>query len=201
MPDKLKRSFVQSVMNSFFPPIMILLALMVGAAALWLTPKEEDPQIVVPMADVLVSAPGLSASQVENQITEPLEKLVSQIDGVEYIYSSSMEGAAQVIVRFYVGENREDALVKLYNKLYSNQDKVPPSVTNWLVKPVEIDDVPIVVAAIYSTDPDILDRHQLRRIADQATLGIKSLDGTNKVEVQASVKIVDALLEMSSELK
>ncbi len=142
MPDKLKRSFVQSVMNSFFPPIMILLALMVGAAALWLTPpKEEDPQIVVPMADVLVSAPGLSASQVENQITEPLEKLVSQIDGVEYVYSSSMEGAAQVIVRFYVGENREDALVKLYNKLYSNQDKVPPSVTNWLVKPVEIDDV------------------------------------------------------------
>ncbi|MDG2680638.1 efflux RND transporter permease subunit, partial [Vibrio parahaemolyticus] len=69
------------------------------------------------------------------------------------------------------------------NKLYSNQDKVPPSVTNWLVKPVEIDDVPIVVAAIYSTDPDILDRHQLRRIADQATLGIKSLDATNKVEV------------------
>ncbi|MGU3846434.1 efflux RND transporter permease subunit, partial [Vibrio diabolicus] len=98
--------------------------------------------------------------------TEPLEKLVSQFDGVEYVYSSSMEGAAQVIVRFYVGENREDALVKLYNKLYSNQDKVPPSVTNWLVKPVEIDDVPIVVAAIYSTDPDILDRHQLRRIAD-----------------------------------
>ena len=183
MPGNQERSFVQSVMNSFFPPIMILLAFMVGAAALWLTPKEEDPQIVVPMADVLVSAPGLSASQVENQITEPLEKLVSQIDGVEYVYSSSMEGAAQVIVRFYVGENREDALVKLYNKLYSNQDKVPPSVTSWLVKPVEIDDVPIVVAALYSTDPSILDRHQLRRIADQATLGIKSLDATNKVEV------------------
>ncbi|MGR5471047.1 efflux RND transporter permease subunit, partial [Vibrio astriarenae] len=85
------------------------------------------PQIVVPMADVLISAPGLSASQIENQITEPLEKLVSQIDGVEYVYSSSMEGFAQVIVRFYVGENREDALVKLYNKLYSNQDKVPPT--------------------------------------------------------------------------
>ncbi|PFG58157.1 multidrug efflux pump subunit AcrB [Vibrio sp. ES.051] len=183
MPDKLKRSFVQSVMNSFFPPIMILLAFSVGVAALWLTPKEEDPQIVVPMADVLISAPGLSASQIEHQITEPLEKLVSQINGVEYVYSSSMEGAAQVTVRFYVGENREDALVKLYNKLYSNQDKIPPSVSNWLVKPVEIDDVPIVVAAVYSTDPAILDRHQLRRIADQATLELKSLDATNKVEV------------------
>ncbi len=183
MPKEPKKSLVQSVMNSFFPPIMILLAFIVGAAALWLTPKEEDPQIVVPMADVLVSAPGLSASQIENQITEPLEKLVSQIDGVEYVYSSSMEGAAQVIVRFYVGENREDALVKLYNKLYSNLDKVPPSVSNWLVKPVEIDDVPIVVAALYSTNPAILDRQQLRRIADQATLGIKSLDATNRVEV------------------
>ncbi|WP_423840523.1 efflux RND transporter permease subunit [Vibrio mytili] len=183
MPDIQKRSIVQSVMNSFFPPIMIILAILVGAAALWLTPKEEDPQIVVPMADVLITAPGLSASQVENQITEPLEKLVSQIDGVEYVYSSSLEGAAQVIVRFFVGENREDALVKLYNKLYSNQDKVPPSVTSWLVKPVEIDDVPIVVAAIYTNNPDLLDRHQLRRIADQATLGIKSLDATNKVGV------------------
>ncbi|MGR5421949.1 efflux RND transporter permease subunit [Vibrio sp. PNB22_4_1] len=183
MPKTVKRSFVRSVMNSYFPPIMILLALSIGVASLWLTPKEEDPQIVVPMADVLIAAPGLSASQIENQITEPLEKLVSQIDGVEYVYSSSMEGFAQVIVRFYVGENREDALVKLYNKLYSNQDKVPPTVASWVVKPVEIDDVPIVVAAIYSTDPSILNRHQLRRIADQATLGIKSLDATNKVEV------------------
>ena len=183
MSDKLNRSFIHSVMNSFFPPIMIFLALVVGASALWLTPKEEDPQIVVPMADVLVSAPGFSADQVENQITEPLEKLVSQIDGVEYVYSSSMEGAAQIIVRFYVGENREDALVKLYNKLYSNQDKIPPSVSSWLVKPVEIDDVPIVVAAVYSTEPETLDHHQLRRIADQATLGIKSLNATNKVEV------------------
>ncbi|MDF2154504.1 efflux RND transporter permease subunit [Vibrio sp. CAU 1672] len=183
MPNQDQRSFVKAVMNSFFPPIMILMALLIGAASLWLTPKEEDPQIVVPMADVLISAPGLSAGQIENQITEPLEKLLSQIDGVEYVYSSSMEGTAQVIVRFFVGQNREDALVKLYNKLYSNQDKVPASVAGWLVKPVEIDDVSIVVAALYSTDPDRLDRHQLRRIADQATLGIKSIDDTNTVEV------------------
>lgn len=176
-------SFIQRVMSSYFPPILIILMVAVGAAALWLTPKEEDPQIVVPMADVLVSAPGLRASQVEKQVTEPLEKLLSQIDGVEYVYSSSMEGAAQVIVRFYVGEPREDALVKLYNKLYSNQDKIPPAVENWLVKPIEIDDVPIVVAALYSTDSKQVDRHQLKRIADQATLGIKALNDTNSVEV------------------
>lgn len=180
---ELKSSFIQSVMNSYFPPILILLMIVVGFAALWLTPKEEDPQIVVPMADVLVSAPGLSAQQVENQVTEPLEKLLSQIDGVEYVYSSSMEGAAQVIVRFYVGEEREVALVKLYNKLYSNQDRIPTSVSQWLVKPVEIDDVPMVVAAIYSTDPELVDRSQLRRIADQASLGVKALENTNRVEV------------------
>jgi len=178
-----KDGVIHSVMNSFFPAILIILLLAVGAAALWLTPKEEDPQIVVPMADVLISAPGLSAEQVENQVTEPLEKLLSQIDGVEYVYSSSMEGAAQVIVRFYVGEPREAALVKLYNKLYSNQDHIPPSVTRWLVKPIEIDDVPIVVAAIYSTDATKTDRYQLRRLADQATLGLKSLPSTNSVAV------------------
>ncbi|MGD8110259.1 efflux RND transporter permease subunit [Vibrio sp. TRT 17S01] len=175
--------FIHSVMVSYFPPILIVLMVVIGVAALWLTPKEEDPQIVVPMADVLVSAPGLRAAQVEKQVTEPLEKLLSQIDGVEYVYSSSMEGAAQVIVRFYVGEQREQALVKLYNKLYSNQDKIPPAVTNWLVKPIEIDDVPIVVAALYSTNSDQVDRHQLKRIADQATLGIKSLKETNSVQV------------------
>jgi len=178
-----KDGVVHSIMNSFFPPIIIVFLLAVGAVSLWLTPKEEDPQIVVPMADVLIEAPGLSAQQVERQVTEPLEKLLSQIDGIEYVYSSSSDGAAQVIVRFFVGEPREEALVKLYNKLYSNQDHIPPSVTRWLVKPVEIDDVPIVVAALYSTDPKQVDRHDLKRIADQATLGIKSIPSTNGVQV------------------
>jgi multidrug efflux pump subunit AcrB len=174
---------VQKVMNSYFPPIFILLVLIIGAVSLWLTPKEEDPQIVVPMADVIIQAPGLSAQQVEKQVTEPLEKILSQIDGVEYVYSSSMKGAAQVIVRYYVGEQREEALIKLYNKLYANQDKIPASVTSWIVKPVEIDDVPIVVAALYSTHPDQIGNYELRRIAQQATQRLKSLDSTNIVEV------------------
>ena len=93
------------------------------------------------MADVMVTAPGLSARQVATQVTEPLERLVSQIDGVEYVYSSSHRDQAVVTVRFYVGEDREDSLVKLYNKLYSNQDIIPAVVSNWVVKPVEIDDV------------------------------------------------------------
>ncbi|WP_354625566.1 efflux RND transporter permease subunit [Psychromonas sp. MME2] len=183
MEKPLAKGLVARVMNSFLPPILILLTLIIGGFSLWLTPKEEDPQIVVPMADVLIEAPGLSAKQIEKQITEPLEKLVSAIDGVEYVYSSSQEGNAQITVRYFVGEGRESALVKLYNKLYSNQDLIPPSVQNWIVKPVEIDDVPIVVAALYSTNPTEISAYQLRRIAEQATQGLKALEYTNSVNI------------------
>ncbi|WP_425425294.1 efflux RND transporter permease subunit [Vibrio sonorensis] len=163
--------FIANVKSSYFPSIFLFLSIVIGSVALWLTPKEEDPQIVVPMADVIIHAPGLSATQVENQVTEPLEKLVSQIDGVEYVYSASMSGQAQVIVRFFVGEDRERALVRLYNKLFSNQDKIPQAVSQWMIKPIEIDDVPIVVAALYSETPDKIGLYELRRVAEQASLG------------------------------
>ena len=174
---------VARFINSFFPPVLIILALVVGAVSLVLTPREEDPQIIVPMADVLISAPGLSPAQVENQISQPLEKLLTQIDGVEDVYSVSMKGAAQVVVRFYVGEQREEALVKLYNKLYSHQDLIPPQVNQWLVKPIEIDDVPMVVAALYSIDVEQTDAATLRRIAEQAANQLQGLDDTNRVSV------------------
>ena len=170
-----------------------------AAASLWLTPKEEDPQIVVPMADVLIAAPGLSAKQIEKQVTEPLEKLVSQIDEVEYVYSSSMEGSAQIIVRYFVGADREGALVKLYNKLYSNQDKIPSSITSWIIKPVEIDDVPIVVASLYSTTPDTVGSYELRRLAEQTTQRLKALDDTNIVNVLGgSPRRVEIILDSNA---
>lgn len=170
-------------LTSGFAPVLMLAALLAGAIALVMTPREEDPQIVVPMADVIISAPGLSPRQVENQITEPAEQLLSQIDGVEYVYSQSMKGKAVVIVRFHVGENREDSLVKLYSKLYANQDVLPASVTNWVVKPIEIDHVPILVAALYSTHPDQTDSYALRRIAEEMTQKLKAIDQTHQVTV------------------
>ncbi len=199
MKHQTNQGFVHKVMNSYFPPILIVLALVVGGISLWLTPKEEDPQIIVPMADVLIQAPGLSAKQVEKQVTEPLEKLLSQIDGVEDVYSSSMENSAQVIVRYYVGESREDALIKLYNKIYSNQDKIPASVTSWAIKPVEIDDVPIVVASLYSTQPDSISTYELRRIAQQATQRLKALDSTNIVKVfGGQPRVIEVALDPSA---
>lgn len=178
---------VSRFLLSGFAPVLMLVALLAGAVALVMTPREEDPQIVVPMADVIISAPGLSPRQVENQITEPAERLLSQIDGVEYVYSQSMKGQAVVIVRFHVGENREDSLVKLYRKLYANQDTLPSSVTNWVVKPIEIDHVPIVVAALYSTNPEITDSYALRRIAEEMTQSLKAIDQTHQVTVSGGL--------------
>ncbi|RUO40493.1 AcrB/AcrD/AcrF family protein [Aliidiomarina taiwanensis] len=177
------KSIIGKVLSSTFPPIFIVLSLLVGVAALLLTPREEDPQIVVPMADVVISAPGMAAQQVATQVTEPLERLLSQIDGVEYVYSQSHRDQAVVTVRFYVGEDRADSLVKLYNKLYSNQDAIPDVVAQWHVKPIEIDDVPMLVAALYSTNAELVDSFGLRRIAEQATQKLKAIANTNQVQV------------------
>lgn len=160
--------------------LFVLVSLLLGAAALFITPREEEPQIVVPMADVIVDAPGLSAAEVERQVTDRLEKLLHQIDGVEYVYSVSRPGRSIVTVRFYVGEDREDSLVKLYNKIHANTDQVPPSVTAWVVKPVEIDDVPIVIATLWSEN-DRQGDHELRRIGEEIQRELQSVADTNRV--------------------
>ena len=163
--------------------LFTLVSLALGAASLVLTPREEEPQIVVPMADVFVQAPGLSAQEVERQVTERLEKLVYQIDGVEYVYSMSSPGQCIVTVRFFVGEDREDSLVKLYNKIESHQDHIPPSVSSWVVKPIEIDDVPIVIATLWSDRPDRVDDFKLRRIAEEVEHDLQTIPNTNRVWV------------------
>jgi multidrug efflux pump subunit AcrB len=139
---------VKVFLESNLSVILILLAVIVGLAALGLTPREEDPQIVVPLADVYVNFPGHSAAEVEKLVSTPLEKMLYQIDGVEYVYSMSRENQAIITVRFYVGEDRERSLVKLYKKIDENVDLAPPGVTGWVVKPVEIDDVPVVTLTL-----------------------------------------------------
>ncbi|HSG71158.1 MAG TPA: efflux RND transporter permease subunit, partial [Planctomycetaceae bacterium] len=162
---------------------LVFLALVLGAASLILTPREEEPQIVVPMADVFVTAPGLSAAEMERQVTNRLEKLLYQIDGVEYVYSMSQPGQCIVTVRFYVGEDREDSLVKIYNQVNSSIDQIPPSVESWVVKPIEVDDVPIVVATLWSKQPDAYGDHELRRIAEEVQHELQAIPNTNRVQV------------------
>ncbi len=170
-------------MDGPLPAMLMAFAMAVGVAALLITPREEEPQIVVPLADVLVSAPGLSAAQVERQVATPLEKLLSQIDGVEYVYSRSQAGYSVVTVRFFVGEDREDSLVKVYNKVFSNSDSIPAAIVSWVVKPVEVDDVPIVVAALWSDSPERTGDYELRRIAEEVERKLQSITATNRVTV------------------
>jgi len=163
--------------------LLTVVSLMLGAASLILTPREEEPQIVAPMADVFVTAPGLSAEEVERQVTDRLEKLLYQIDGVEFVYSMSKPGQSVVTVRFYVGEDREDSLVKIYNKINSSTDQIPPSVASWVIKPIEVDDVPIVIATLWSDQMERYGDHELRRIAEEVQHELQAIPNTNRVEV------------------
>ena len=166
------------------PVLIIFVSLLLGALALNFTPREEEPQIVVPMIDIAVQAPGMSAKQVERQVTYPLEKLLSQIPGVEHVYSSSMTGQSTVTLRFFVGEDREDAILNTYNKLYSNQANIPAGVAAWQVSPIEVDDVPILMLALWSdlTAPRVSD-YELKRVADEFANYLQTIPDTSEIKV------------------
>ncbi len=171
---------VKIFLESNLSLILILLATVIGLAALGLTPREEDPQIVVPLADVYVNFPGHSAAEVEQLVTTPLEKILYQIDGVEYVYSMSRENQAILTVRYYVGQDRERSLVKLQKKLDENLDTVPPGVSGWVVKPVEIDDVPVVTLTLSSATSD---GSTLRRVAEEVTQRLASAPDVSRAYV------------------
>jgi multidrug efflux pump subunit AcrB len=171
---------VKMFLESNLSIILILLASIVGLAALGLTPREEDPQIVVPLADVVVNFPGHSAAEVEQLVSTPLEKILYQIDGVEYVYSMSRENQAIITVRYYVGEDRERSLVKLYKKIDEHVDTAPPGVTGWVVKPVEIDDVPVVTLTLASDSSDDM---ALRRVAEELTQRLAGVKDVSRAYV------------------
>ncbi|SOB59261.1 Efflux pump membrane transporter BepE [Pseudodesulfovibrio profundus] len=178
-------SIVRYFLTSRMSIILALAALCMGAAAIMITPREEEPQIVVPMADVMVQVPGASAAEVEKLVTAPLERLLWQIDGVEYVYSISRKGMTAVTVRFFVGEDREDSLIKLHNTILKNQDMVPGVVSGWVVKPVEIDDVPIVTLAVHAEhgSEDRYSDFELRRIAEELFHRLAEVEDVSRVSL------------------
>ncbi len=159
----------KAFLNSKLTPLIIISALILGVFATFLTPREEEPQIVVPMVDVFVTYPGASAREVEQRVTRPMEKLLYEIEGVEYVYSITRPGMSLAIVRFHVGEDMEDSLVKLYNKLMSNYDIIPPGVSRPLVKPKSIDDVPVLALTLWS---EKYGGFELRRVAEELAIEI-----------------------------
>ena len=159
---KITKAFIRSKLT----PLLVIAALLLGVFAVIVTPREEEPQIVVPMVDVYVGYPGASAKEVEERVTIPMEKLLSEIKGVEYVYSIVKPGFNMTIVRFYVGEKMEDSLVKLYNKLMSHYDIIPPGVSQPMVKAKSIDDVPVLALTLWSKAPQYTG-YELRRIATE----------------------------------
>jgi multidrug efflux pump subunit AcrB len=162
--------------TSKLTPLIIIASLLLGGVAVLVTPREEEPQIRVPMADVLLPFPGASAKIVEEQLTKPLERKISEIKGVEYVYSMSKPGGALLIVRFYVGEPLEQSLVDLYDKLMANQDVIPPGAGPFQVKPRDINDVPIVTITLSSARYSDL---QLRQMAQHVLEEVKKVPGTS----------------------
>jgi len=162
--------------DSKLTPLIMVGVLVLGLFAVIGTPREEEPQIVVPMADVWLPFPGASAKVVEEQLTKPFERKISEIKGVEYVYSISRPGGALIIVRFYVGQPMEQSLVDLYDKLMSNQDLLPPGAEPFFVKPKDVNDVPIVTLTLSSWR---YGEFELHRLAEQVLEESKKVSGTS----------------------
>ncbi len=171
--------FIRSPLSPLFYIAMLLMGLM----GLVLTPRQEDPQISVPMVDIFVQYPGAAADQVARRAIQPLERIVSEIPGVKHVYSGTMRGQGAVTIEFEVGEEMGPSLVKVNDKLDSNMDKIPPGVMPPLVKAKGIDDVPVVNITLWSKDrdgdgiPDV-DDGQLRMLAQDVLQSVKEIPNT-----------------------
>lgn len=169
-----------SFINSKLTPLFISASLAIGIFAVAIIPREEEPQILVPMLDITTAMPGASPADVEERATLPIETLVHQISGVEYVYSTSAPGQSLVIVRFLVGTPQEDALIKVYSKLYSNFDRMPPGVSQPIIKARSIDDVPILALTLWG---EHYDGYKLRAIAAEIQHNIEQIPDVSETTI------------------
>ena len=176
LAGKIAHTFIDSKLT----PLVIVAALLLGAFAILETPREEEPQIVVPMLDVFVQMPGASSQEVAQRVSLPMEKLLREVPGVEYIYSISHPGMSMLIVRFYVGTKEEDAIIQTYNKLYSNFDRIPPGVSQPIIKVRSINDVPIMALTLWGKN---YDSYRLRRVAGELENSLKKLDDVSETAI------------------
>ena len=175
--------------NSKLTPLFVLASILLGVFAVVKLPREEEPQIIVPMIDIFVEMPGASAREVEERVTKPMEKLLWEIPGVEYIYSTSSPGMSMAVVRFLVGEDEEKAIVRLNQKMSANLDLIPPGASPPLIKPRSIDDVPILALTLWSKRYGDYD---LRRLAAQLHDTVKQVDQVSAVAIDRRAAPADA---------
>ena len=179
-PMRIAGGLAAQFINSKLTPLFIIFSLLLGGFAILRTPREEEPQIVVPMLDVFVQMPGATAAEVEQRVSIPMERLLREVHGVEYVYSISRPGMSMLVVRFYVGTKEEDALVKTYNKLYSNFDRIPQGVSQPIIKVRSIDDVPIFAVTLWGKN---YDSYQLRQIAVELENQLKQIDDVSETKI------------------
>jgi multidrug efflux pump subunit AcrB len=173
LAGNLARIFITSPLS----PILLMASLFIGVMGLLFTPRQEDPEISVPMIDIFISYPGVSPQQVASLAIDPLERIMSDIPGVKHVYSASERGRGIVTVRFEVGEKLGPSIVKVHDKLQSNLDRIPPGVSMPLVKPKGIDDVPVVTVTLWSEE---VDDSTLRVLATDVLQRLKEVPNTGQ---------------------
>ncbi len=181
LAGKIARAFIDSKLT----PLIVIASLFLGVYAILVTPREEDPQIVVPMVDIYLPLPGSTPKEVEERVVKPFEGKMWEIKGVEYVYSMSRPGMGIVTVRFLVGEDMEKSLVKLYNKVMSNRGILPPGAGEPLVVPKSIDDVPIVTLTLWS---DKYDCYTLRRVAREVCDNLKKSTDVAETDIKGGLR-------------
>lgn len=165
------RAFIHSPLT----PLLFFAMLAMGIMGLVLTPRQEDPQISVPMIDIFLAYPGVSADQVASLAVDPLERKLSEIPGIKHVYSATQRGEAVITVQFKVGEELGPSVVKIHDKIQSNLDLMPPGVQPPLVKPKGIDDVPVVTLTLWSEE---VDDAGLRNLANEVLQNLKQIPDT-----------------------
>ncbi len=180
MKEGLSGNIAKAFIQSKLTILLMIGFLLIGGYSTMLIPREEEPQIDVPMADVFLRYPGASPGEVEARVSQPLEKIISNIKGVEYVYSTSMKGQAMLIVQFYVGEDIERSQVKLYNELMKNMDKMPSGVMMPLVKTRAIDDVPVLGLTLWS---EKYNDYELKQLGQALTNEIKKIPDVASINI------------------
>ena len=178
MSGRIARHFV----NTEITPLLAFVGLLLGLFAILVTPREEEPQINVTFANVFIPVPGASVAEIENLVSTPAEQVLSEIEGIKHVYSTSRPGMSVLTVQYQVGEDRTDAIVRLFSKVYSNQDWLPANlgVGQPIIKPKGIDDVPIISATLWSEDPSV-GAYELGQVAHAIESELKRVPGTRDI--------------------
>ncbi|MGQ1910094.1 efflux RND transporter permease subunit [Marinifilum sp. RC60d5] len=180
----MKTGFAGGIANLFIKskltPLLMVAFMVIGVYSAYLTPREEEPQIDVPIADIFLMYPGASPLEIESRVMQPLEKVVANIPGVEYVYSTSMPGQAMLIVQFVVGEDIERSLVKMYNEIMKHMDQMPKGISLPLIKTRAIDDVPVLGLTFWSEN---YNDFQLKRIAQEVNNEIEKVGEVSETKV------------------